>query len=73
MKLKLSKMTQQLYEYAAYARSERTLQGSTEKCNSQNLNIVESVHSANKHVKQNKLRELRDPQTKYYAQFTIDA
>ena len=71
MKLKLSKMTQQLYEYAAYARSE--LQGSTEKCNSQNLNIVKSVHSANKHVKQNKLRELRNPQTKYYAQFTIDA
>ena len=34
-KLKPSKMTQQLYEYAAYARSERTVQGSTEKCNSQ--------------------------------------
>ena len=33
--LKLSKMTQQLYEYAAYSRSERTVQGSTEKCNSQ--------------------------------------
>ena len=29
-KLKLSKMTQQLYEYAAYARSERTIPGSTE-------------------------------------------
>ena len=34
-KLKLSKMIQQLYEYAAYARSEHTVQGSTEKCNSQ--------------------------------------
>ena len=39
----------------------------------ENLNIVKSVHTAHKHVQWNNLRELRDLQTKYYAQFTIDA
>ena len=35
----------ELYEYAAYARSECTVQGTTEKMWLANLNIVNSVHS----------------------------